>query len=196
MVNNMDSNKNRLIIFDCFGVIFGEVAPVLFKRHFPPEQAAILKEKFFIPADLGLVTYDELFDSMAEEFCMNKEDLLTEWNSIIHLNEEIIPVIKELKKSADVILLSNAVESFVEGLFEKYSLNELFDRIFISCYLKMAKPDPAIYQYAVSQMNKEYDEIYMIDDNIKNVENLHEIGIKGIQYKDITSLDELRKGKS
>lgn len=184
--------NNKLIIFDCFGVVFGEVAPVFFKRHFPPEQAAILKEKFFIPADLGLVTYDELFDNIAEELCLNKEDILTEWNSIIHLNEEIIPVIKELKNSADVILLSNAVESFVERIFEEYSLTELFDRIFISCYLKMAKPDPAIYQYAVSQMNKEYDEIYMIDDNIKNVENLHEIGIKGIQYKNIQSLDSLR----
>ncbi|MBR3868927.1 MAG: HAD-IA family hydrolase [Clostridia bacterium] len=188
----MDSNKNRLIIFDCFGVVFGEVAPVFFRKHFAPEEAATLKEKFFVPADLGLVTYDELFDNIAEELGMDKDEILTEWNSIIHLNEEIIPVIKELKKSADVILLSNAVESFVERIFEEHSLTELFDRIFISCYLKMAKPDPAIYQYAVSQMNKEYDEIYMIDDNIKNVENLHEIGIHGIQYKNIESLDILK----
>lgn len=184
--------KKRLIIFDCFGVIFGEVAPVFFRNHFPPEEAAVLKEKYFIPADLGLVNFDKLFDDIAAELGMEKDEVLTEWNSIIHLNEEIIPVIKELKKDSDVILLSNAVESFVEGLFEKYSLTVLFDKIFISCYLKMAKPDPAIYQYAVSQMNKEYDEIYMIDDNIANVENLHEIGINGIQYKDITSLDILR----
>lgn len=188
--------KNRLIIFDCFGVIFGEVAPVFFKRHFPPEEAAVLKEKFFIPADLGLVTYDELFDSISEELGINKDEILTEWNSIIHLNEEIIPVIKELKKNADVILLSNAVEGFVERIFEEYKITDLFDRIFISCYLKMAKPDPAIYQYAVSQMNKKYDEIYMIDDNIKNVENLHEIGINGIQYKNIESLDVLLKGEN
>ena len=187
--------KKRLIIFDCFGVIFGEVAPVFFRKHFAPEEAAVLKDKYFIPADLGLVTFDELFDNMAKELDMNKEDILTEWNSIIHLNEEILPVIKELKKNADVILLSNAVESFVEGLFEKYSLTEYFDRIFISCYLKMAKPDPAIYQYAVSQMGKEYDEIFMIDDNIKNVENLHEIGIKGIQYNGIEDLDELLSGE-
>ncbi len=192
LTNNMDTNKNRLIIFDCFGVVFGEVAPIFFKKHFPPEQAAILKEKFFVPADLGLVTYDELFDNISEELGMNKDDILTEWNSIIHLNEEIIPVIKELKKSADVILLSNAVESFVERIFEEHGITDLFDKVFISCYLKMAKPDPAIYQYAVSQMNKAYDEIYMIDDNIVNVENLYKIGIKGIQYKNIKSLDELR----
>ena len=188
----MNTKKNRLIIFDCFGVVFGEVAPVFFRKHFPPEEAAVLKDKYFIPADLGLVTFDELFDSIAEELGMKKEDVLAEWNSIIRLNEEIIPVIKELKKDSDVILLSNAVESFVEGLFEEYNLNPLFDKIFISCHLKMAKPDPAIYQYAVAQMNKEYDEIYMIDDNIANIENLHKIGIKGIQYKNIASLDVLK----
>lgn len=188
--------KKRLIIFDCFGVIFGEVAPVFFRNHFPPEEAAVLKEKYFIPADLGLVTFDKLFDDIAAELGMDKDEILTEWNSIIHLNEEIIPVIKELRKDSDVILLSNAVESFVEGIFEKHNLTELFDKIFISCYLKMAKPDPAIYQYAVAQMNKEYDEIYMIDDNIANVENLHKIGIKGIQYKSIESLDKLLKGNN
>ena len=101
------------------------------------------------------MTFDELFDSIAQELGINKADILEEWNSIVRLNEEIIPVIKDLEKDSDVILLSNAVESFVEGLFEEYNLAPLFDRIFISCHLKMAKPDPAIYQYAVAQMNKE-----------------------------------------
>lgn len=191
-MTDMKTEKKRLIIFDCFGVVFGEVAPVFFRKHFPPEEAAVLKDKYFIPADLGLVTFDELFDSISEELGMNKEDVLTEWNSIIRLNEDLIPVIKELKKDSDVILLSNAVESFVEGLFEEYNLTPLFDRIFISCHLKMAKPDPAIYQYAVAQMNKEYDEIYMIDDNFANIKNLHEIGIKGIQYKSVEDLNVLK----
>ena len=52
--------KNRLIIFDCFGVIFEEVAPVFLRRHLPPEKADKIKDKLFIPADLGLITHDEL----------------------------------------------------------------------------------------------------------------------------------------
>ena len=57
--------KNKLVIFDCFGVIFDEIAPPFFRRHFDEETAAVLKEKFFVPADLGEITRDELFDNMS-----------------------------------------------------------------------------------------------------------------------------------
>ena len=53
---------NRLIIFDCFGVIFDEVAVRFFNKHFAPGQAAEIKDKFFIPADLGEIEYDEIFE--------------------------------------------------------------------------------------------------------------------------------------
>ena len=56
---------NKLVIFDCFGVIMGEVAPVFLRKHLAKEVADPLKEKLFVPADLGLVTYDELMTNMA-----------------------------------------------------------------------------------------------------------------------------------
>ena len=59
--------KNRLVIFDCFGVIFEEIAVKFFNAHFSPEQAAVLKDKFFVPADLGQITYDEIFENMEKE---------------------------------------------------------------------------------------------------------------------------------
>lgn len=188
------SMKSKLIIFDCFGVIFGEIAPFFFNKYFSPEEAAVLKDKFFIPADLGLVTYEELFDNIAEELGMPKKDILKEWEDLIYLNEPIIPVIRELGKNADIALLSNAPLGFVEKLFEEYSLSDLFDRTFISCNIKMAKPDPEIYRYCVSQMDKDYDEIFMIDDNLANLEPLPAIGIKPIHFTDIESmLKELNK---
>lgn len=180
--------KNKLIIFDCFGVIFGEIAPIFFNRYFSPEEAAILKDKFFVPADLGLVTYEELFDNMAKELNMPKEEILKEWEALICLNEPIVPVIKELGKTADIALLSNAPLGFVERLFEEYDLADLFDRTFISCNIKMAKPDPGIYRYCISQMDKDYDEIYMIDDNPANLEPLRAIGIKPVHFTDIESM--------
>jgi hypothetical protein len=48
--------KNKLVIFDCFGVIFDEIAPVFFRRHFDEETAKVLKDKYFIPADMGEIT--------------------------------------------------------------------------------------------------------------------------------------------
>ena len=43
--------KNKLVIFDCFGVIMGDVAPVFLKKFLPDEVAKPLKEKLFVPAD-------------------------------------------------------------------------------------------------------------------------------------------------
>lgn len=180
--------KNKLIIFDCFGVIFDEIAPVFFRKYLPEEQAAVVKEKIFIPADLGEITYDQIFDRISEEMNIDRDEVCTVWQSLIHLREEMIPVIEKLSENADIALLSNAGLGFVESLFEKYDLNRLFDKVFVSCNLKMAKPDPEIYKYCVSQFNKDYDNIYMIDDNISNIEHLPELGITPVLFTGIENL--------
>lgn len=180
--------KNKLIIFDCFGVIFGEIAPVFFARHFEGDEAKILKDKYFVPADMGLITRNELFSLMAEELSMDKQAILDEWEELIKLNENMPAAIEALGRKYDIALLSNAPEGFVEGLMKKYSLEHLFDKIFVSSALKMAKPDPAIYEHCVSAFAKKYDEIYMIDDNLKNLEVLPDLGIKGIHFTGIENM--------
>lgn len=180
--------KNKLIIFDCFGVIFDEIAPVFFRRHFDSDTAARLKEKYFAPADLGLMTRDELFTLMASELHMNKQSILDEWETLIHLKEDMPPVIEALHKKYDIALLSNAPEGFVQRLMKEYHLEALFDRMFISSEIKMAKPDPEIYKLCVGSFQKQYQSIYMIDDNIKNLQVLPPLGIKGIQFTTIEKM--------
>ncbi len=182
--------KNELIIFDCFGVIFGEIAPVIFERYFSKEKASELKEKYFVPGDLGETTLDEIFDSMAEEIGIEREKLVKEWNELIVLNKEIIPTIEKLREEYTVILLSNAPLGFVEKIMREYNLEYLFDKIFISCNLKIAKPDPAIYMHCVNSFDKKFDKVYMIDDNLKNLEPLPALGITPIHFTSIEKMLE------
>ena len=53
-----------LVIFDCFGVIMNEVAPVFLKKFLSADKADTIKEELFVPADMGQVTYDELLQNM------------------------------------------------------------------------------------------------------------------------------------
>ncbi len=182
--------ENKLIIFDCFGVIFGEIAPIFFEKYFSPEKAAELKEKFFVPADLGEVTLDELFENMSKEINIDKKRIIKEWNELIVLNEEIIPFIEELHKNNTVILLSNAPLGFVEKLMSEYRLEHLFDKMFISCNLKMSKPNPEIYRHCVNSFDKKFDKVYMIDDNLKNLEPLTQLGITPVHFTSIEKLIE------
>lgn len=183
--------KNRLIIFDCFGVIFDEVAPVFIKKYLPAEEADVLKEKLFVPADLGEVTYDELLTNMAEALKLDKEEMIKEWEGLFRVRSEMLPLIKKLSEKADVCLLSNAPLGVIETQFKKHNLTPLFDKIFVSCNLKMAKPDPKIYLHAVSSFNKVYEEIYMIDDNWGNLQHLPEIGITPVHFRSIDDLSFL-----
>ncbi len=184
--------KNKLVIFDCFGVIFDEIAPPFFKRHFDEETAKILKDKYFIPADLGEITRNELFDRMSSELGMKKEAILNEWEELIHLRPYMVKEIEKIGEKADVALLSNAPLGFVEELFEKNNIARLFDKMFISCNLKMAKPDPEIYRHCVSSFGKDYEEIYMVDDNLANVEKLGELGIIGVHFQGVESLEKIK----
>ena len=183
--------NKRLIIFDCFGVIFGEIAPVFLRKHLPENQVPSVKEKLFAPADLGTVTYEELLNNMATELSLEMPELLEEWNSLIILNEEIVPIIKRLKENSDIALLSNAPLGLVERIFEEHSLTQLFDTMVISCNIGLAKPDERIYCHCINTLGKSYDEIYMIDDSPANLEPLPQLGIKPIHYKGISSLDVL-----
>lgn len=182
--------KKRLIIFDCFGVIFDEIAPVFFRNHFEGEIAAKLKDKYFIPADRGEITREELFELMSAELGMKKEDILSEWETLIHLRPYMVPVIEKLGETADIALLSNAPTGFVEKIFAENNLNRLFDKMFVSSALKMAKPDAEIYLHCVNAFGKKYDEIFMIDDSVKNLEHLPEIGITPVLFTDVDSMLE------
>ena len=119
--------KNKLVIFDCFGVIFDEIAPPFFRRHFDEETAKVLKDKYFIPADLGEITREELFDRMSKELGMKKEDILREWDELIRLRPYMVEEIEKIAEKADVALLSNAPLGFVEKLFEENNLAVLAD---------------------------------------------------------------------
>ena len=182
---------NKLVIFDCFGVIMGEVAPVFLRKYLPEEIAAPLKEKLFLPADLGQVTYDELLSNMADALSLDKAEMTAEWEKLFVLQEEIVPVIRKLRENYDIALLSNAPLGVVEGLLDKYALRDLFDQTVISCNVKMAKPDEKIYKYCISLFGKEYDEIYMVDDNFVNLEHLPSIGITPIHYSSVKDLEQL-----
>ena len=189
-------STNRLIIFDCFGVVFDDVAPVFLKRYLPDDIASPLKEKLFVPADMGEITYDQLLSNMAEALKQDKEKMTEEWNALFRPKEETVDFLRKLQGTADIALLSNAPLGVIEEQFAKHKLNSLFNKIFVSCNLKTAKPDPKIYLHCVSSFGKVYEEIYMIDDNWSNLEYLPEIGITPIHFRSIDDLCFLREVKS
>ena len=184
--------KKKLVIFDCFGVIMDPIAPVFFKRHFDEETAIALKEKYCIPSDLGEISRDEMFEQMSQELGMKKEDMLREWDELIHVRPEVVEAIRNIREKADVALLSNAATGFVERVFEENGITTLFDKMFISSSVKMAKPDPRIYLHCIESFDKTYEEIYMVDDSWENLEHLSELDVTAVHFKNVESLLQIK----
>ena len=180
----------KIILFDFFGVISSEVAPKWFARFFDDAEAKRIKDELVGPGDLGAKNEDAIMDDVAAACSTDKECVRAEWYRLAEVNEKMVNYIKELRKSHPVYLLSNAIDTFLKTIIYKNKLENLFDKIYISSEIKLAKPDTSFFIYCLNDIGATPSDCVMIDDNPRNIAAAESIGISGIVY---TDLDELKK---
>ena len=178
---NLDNIK-RLIIFDFFGVLGGELSPKFFAKHFNDEEAKRLKDNYFVPADNGDYTITETFKRISDDLNIDYDLIYNEFKENVSINYELFDYIKKLREKNTVALLSNAAKGIFELYYPSINLEECFDKVFISSNYHMQKPQFRFYNLCKDSFNIKFDEVYMIDDNIKNIKDLNQIDITGIQY--------------
>ena len=181
---------SKLFIFDFFGVLSGEIANRFFLNHFNPDIALKIKDKFFKPADVGLISFVEVLNNISKELGMDYNDIYEEFKGYGKINDELFKYILKLKKNNNnhIALLSNAPKDLHKILYSQINFDDYFEKAYISGQQGISKPDLKIYELCVNSFNQKFDEIYMIDDSIKNLKDLDKINIKGILY---TSNEEL-----
>jgi putative hydrolase of the HAD superfamily len=76
---------------------------------------------------------------------------------------------------------------------QNWNIWELFDEFILSHEIKMTKPDPKIFKYAIKRAGCKPKEIIFIDDGLNNVSAALKLGIKAIRYTTFNKLiDELK----
>ena len=175
----------KVIFFDCFGVIISEIAVKWFDKYYSDkDEARRLKDEIFVPGDNGDISEDEAYNLMAKGVNVAKEDVKNFWYNEININTELVKYIEELSKDHEVYLLSNAISSYVRHLLNKYDLEKLFKKIFISSEIKHIKPNKDYFEYVLNDLNLNPNQCVMIDDNPKNIETAINCGLNGIVYKE------------
>ena len=180
----------NLLIFDFFGVLSGEIANRFFYNHYPKEQALKIKDQYFIEADKGLISFTETCQKISQDLKIKYDDIIQEFKDYGKINNDLFEYILKLKQKNHIAMLSNAPKDLHKLLFPKINLNNYFDKVYISGQQGLSKPDLKFYELCVNSFGEKFDEILMIDDSRKNLENLDKIKIKGILY---TSNEELFK---
>jgi len=132
----------------------------------------------------------EAFLSLIQSLCpkdITLNDITEAWNACIGLiPKERLDLIKELRsKGFHTHLLSNTNDLHWEEIKrryfseEGYTCTDLFDNVFVSHEMHLAKPDPKIYRQAVCQIGRPAEQCLFIDDAMVNVEGAQREGLQG-----------------
>ena len=179
----LEDALKKVILFDFFGVICSEVSPFWFRRHFDEADAIAIKADVVAKGDIGLIDEGEVFARISARTCVPAETILREWESASVINDELVEYILRLRSKAPVYLLSNAIGPFLKRILDRYDLWKLFDRVFISSELGIAKPDPKFFTEVLTQIGADANDAVMIDDNPHNIDGAATAGVDGIIFR-------------
>lgn len=99
-------------------------------------------------------------------------------------NETLFAFIRdELKPGYKIGMISNAGANFLHELFEEWQV-ELFDDTVLSFEAGAVKPDPAIYEMAISRLGVMPEECVFVDDLERFCTAANDLGMNAIWHQD------------
>lgn len=178
------------IVFD-FGNVLGSFDEDYILRQFcsdPADLPLLKKAVFYNWADLDAGTADyeaskkHALTLVPARLRANVTSFFEEWYRHLTPVEEIWNLVHELKKQgASVYILSNAPTHFAEHA-DFYEIVNVFDGIVFSAPLRMAKPEPEIYQHLFHKYDLKPEECFFLDDRKNNISAGRALGMDGIVF--------------
>ncbi len=156
---------------------------------------------FIYSFDIGDLNEEQLTTLACEKFKIDKElfsyllglRLKDEFNVYF---TECFDLIHELKKNGyNIFLLSNMNVEMAKVL-KNHLKDEPFNDLLFSCDIKLLKPNPEIYEYALKKWSASSEESIFIDDNAINIESFKSLGGKTFLFDRFNienSVKKLRK---
>jgi glucose-1-phosphatase len=100
------------------------------------------------------------------------------------LDHELVDYIRGLRPKYKTALLSNAWDDLRAAIEQEWSIVNVFDEVIISAEVRLAKPDPRIFQLALERLGVNPAEAVFVDDFLHNVEGARAVGMEAIHFQD------------
>ncbi|MEN6521396.1 MAG: HAD family phosphatase [Armatimonadota bacterium] len=102
---------------------------------------------------------------------------------------EMIDFTKRIKAKYNLktVALSNEGREITMHRIKKFDLPSILDFFVFSCFVRTRKPDPAIYSFAMDQVQLDMHEVVYIDDTPILCEVAVELGIPTICHSDVAA---------
>lgn len=106
----------------------------------------------------------------------------------IHINEEMINLVKKLRNNYKTYIVSNESLEGLSTKIKKFELHNYFDSIFNSARLGFAKPEKKLFEYVLKEINLKPEETIFTDDQEKNIIAAHELEMYSFRFQTVKQL--------
>lgn len=193
-MNDFDVKKIKVVFMDIGGVLLTngwdhksrEKASKVFDFDFT--EMNILHNFIYNVFEIGSISLDEYLDTVL--FHQPRNFSKADFKQFMFKESVELPKMLEWSKSwkkqidLPVFALSNENKELNDYRIKTFNLHELFDGFFSSCYLKMRKPDPGIYETAMEIAQVKPDECLYFDDRPMLVHAAKKLGMNTILHED------------
>lgn len=190
---NFDVSKIKVIFMDIGGVLLTngwghesrEEAAKVF--GFDYDEMNILHNFIYDVFEIDSISLDEYLNTIL--FHKARDFTKEEFKNFMFAQSVELPQMlewaKNWKRQTDlpVFALSNENRDLNDFRIQTFKLHELFDGFFSSCYLKIRKPDPRIFNRAMEIAQVKPDECIYFDDRPMLVNAAKKLGMNAILHE-------------
>ena len=164
-----------------------------------------LQRGFILGYERGEISTDDFRAEVRNytEAELSDQEINDAWTSLlVGVPDEKLQLLLDLKKKYRIFMLSNTNELSFEfckdNFFSKngYSMEDYFDKSYLSYKMNMNKPDPEIFETLLKDAGLKAEECLFLDDGIHNIKTASELGFQTEYikpYSDITEWEFLDK---
>ena len=191
-------NKITTIFFDLFGVLLGIDQSVvvqylsnLIETPYLEVQEIAMGEPF-MQLERREINFNQYVEEI-RDILPNSERIKIPALRDIWMNSNVgempaVSFIEKLQSNCEVWIISNTTESHIRGLQSRFAFLGLVGGIITSERAGAHKPNPKIFQFALTETNADATSSIFIDDSRANTESAESLGIVAHHYTDFDEL--------
>ncbi len=107
-----------------------------------------------------------------------------------NLNQTMVDWAVMISKSGFKTGILSNIPFEIADVFKELDWVKGFTRNTWSCYLRLAKPDPAIYHHVVDALQVRPEDALFLDDRQENVLSAEAVGLQGIIFRSVPQLQK------
>lgn len=200
-MTDVDFSKIKVVFMDIGGVLLTngwdhnsrEKAAKHF--NFDYDEMNILHNFIYNVFEIGSISLDEYLETVVFNCPRNftKFDFQKFMFSQSEELPEMLSWLKTWKKQTDLPVFAISNEGFELNDFriKKFQLQKVFDGFFSSCYLRIRKPDPRIFQKAMEITQIKPEECLYFDDRPMLVQTSKRLGMNAVLHEKFETTKEI-----